>query len=105
MGVSRKGMLAVGDTKGYLTLIDCQSREVSSYYTHHSNKILSLAFTNDGEYLGTLGQDKVISLTNTANHSLKRQLKGKIIFSLLQILMESQLQIASLWSAMETHAR
>jgi ligand-binding sensor domain-containing protein len=33
------GVLAVGDTKGYVTMVDCAAREIKSYFAHHSNKI------------------------------------------------------------------
>jgi WD40 repeat protein len=50
-------LVAVGDTKGYVTIYDVASRTQKSYLALHKNKVLEVQFTADNRVM-SIGFDK-----------------------------------------------
>lgn len=60
MAASADGsLLAVGDTKGYVTIFDVASKTKKAYFALHQNKILETHFTSDNR-VATIGFDKLL---------------------------------------------
>lgn len=60
MNSSKDGsMVAVGDTKGYVTLFDTATRAQKSYTAPHQNKVLEINFTDDNR-VASVGFDKLL---------------------------------------------
>jgi WD40 repeat protein len=74
--------IAVGDTKGYVTVLNSETREQVFYTAHHNNKMLNVEFTADSSHIVALGFDKKISLVPIEDNKSKRILEGKFNFSL-----------------------
>lgn len=49
MASSSDGLIAVGDTKGYVTLFEAESRAQKCYYSNHKNKVIEMEFTADNK--------------------------------------------------------
>ena len=75
MAVSSAGLLAVGDTKGYVTVLSCADRTIKSYYAHHSKKVLEIAFTDSGSHIASLGFENAIFITNSEDHNDKQKIE------------------------------
>ena len=56
-------LVAVGDTKGYVTLYDVASRSQKCYFALHQNKVLETRFTSDNR-VATIGFDKLLCVGN-----------------------------------------
>jgi len=50
--------VAIGDTKGTVTLFDAEKREKKWYVKAHKNKSAQIKFTSDNEHMVSLGLDK-----------------------------------------------
>jgi WD40 repeat protein len=59
-------LVAVGDTKGYVTIFDTASRSQKCYFALHQNKVLEIQFTSDNR-VATLGFDKLLCIGNLAD--------------------------------------
>jgi WD40 repeat protein len=59
-------LVAVGDTKGYVTVFDAASRSQKSYFALHQNKVIEIHFTQDNR-VATLGFDKLLCIGNLEN--------------------------------------
>ena len=72
MAASADGSLvAIGDTKGYLTLFDCESRSQKSYQANHQNKILEIEFTGDGRVV-TVSFDKMLCVATVEDNKCQK---------------------------------
>ena len=67
-------MVAVGDTKGYISVFDSESKELKFYTASHKNKVLAMCFTQDSSQLYSIGFDKLSFLTPVASPDSKREL-------------------------------
>jgi WD40 repeat protein len=54
-------LVAVGDTKGYVTVFDAATRAQKAYFAHHRNKVLEIHFTGDNR-VATLGSDMLLCI-------------------------------------------
>ena len=72
----RGSLMAVGDTKGYVTVFDTETRSQKFYTAFHKNKVMDLHFTEDGAWLFSVGFDKLSFLTNIAAPATARELKN-----------------------------
>ena len=59
-------LVAIGDTKGYVTVYDVASRSQKSYFSLHQNKILETQFTADNR-VATIGFDKLLCVGTIEN--------------------------------------
>lgn len=59
-------LVAVGDTKGYVTIFDAASRSQKSYLALHQNKVLEIQFTADNRVM-TIGFDKLLCIGSPEN--------------------------------------
>jgi WD40 repeat protein len=59
-------LVAVGDTKGYVTIFDAASRTQKSYTAPHQNKVLEIQFTADNRVM-TIGFDKILCIGSPEN--------------------------------------
>lgn len=48
-------LVAVGDTKGYVTVFDAETRAEKCYYALHNSRVLKIKFTADNLWLVNLG--------------------------------------------------
>jgi WD40 repeat protein len=75
---SSKGDIAVADTVKEITLWDkaTHANKISEYWVAHSNKIYALAFSPDGNYLASAGNDCKIIVWNPASKWNKEVIEG-----------------------------
>ena len=59
-------LVAVGDTKGYVTVFDVASRAQKNYFALHQNKVLEIQFTSDNR-VATIGFDKLLCVGTLEN--------------------------------------
>lgn len=64
--------VAVGDTKGTVTLFDAEKREKKWYVKAHKNKSAQIKFTTDNEQMVTLGLDKQLVYYSVENNKNKK---------------------------------
>lgn len=69
--------VAVGDTKGYVSVFNAETQEQAFYTANHKNKILSMSFSTDSSQLAALGFDKIVSLVPVEDSKSKRILESK----------------------------
>ena len=69
--------LAIGDTKGYVTLYDTSGMAQINYRTFHDNKVLALDFTEDSQRLLTLGFDCISTLSSVEDPKQMLKISSK----------------------------
>jgi len=57
-------LVAVGDTKGYTTIFNTETKEFKVYLCNHKNKIMTLQFNEAGTEIYSLGFDKTLAISN-----------------------------------------
>jgi WD40 repeat protein len=75
--------LAVGDTKGFVTLFDTTSKAQTNYRTFHDNKVLTLQFTEDSQRLFTLGFDCEATLSSVEDPKQVLKISSKYIIIIM----------------------
>jgi len=70
-------LVAVGDAKGYVTFFSTESRQQTTYSAYHKNKVIDMQFTQAGDHLFSVGQEKISFLVNTKEPKNKIQLDSK----------------------------
>lgn len=77
MASSSDGLVAIGDTKGYVTVVESETRAQKCYYALHKNKVLEIQFTADGKSLVTLSFDKVLCVASVDTPTQSQKLISK----------------------------
>lgn len=67
-------MVAVGDTKGYTTILDTETKTQKAYFATSKSKVGQVVFSDDNSLIFILGIDKIMGLGNIASPSTKRKL-------------------------------
>lgn len=75
MAASSNGnFVAIGDSKGYTTVYDVETKSKKCYFCLHQNKVMDICFSSDGEWVVSLGFDRIVAMGNIADTKVFRKL-------------------------------